>query len=51
MYFSLVAESRSEQELEVQIAFPQQILNIPQPGWQQNGNQSQCSDGGGGGGG
>ena len=29
-----------EQELEVQIAFPQVILNIPQPGWQQSGNQS-----------
>ncbi|MBE9123412.1 DUF2207 domain-containing protein, partial [Tychonema sp. LEGE 07199] len=27
-----------EQELEVQIAFPQAILNIPQPGWQQGGN-------------
>jgi hypothetical protein len=27
-----------EQELEVQIAFPQVILNIPQPGWQQSGN-------------
>src|SRR4028118_369915 len=34
-----------EQELEVQIAFPQQILNIPQPGWQQTGNQSQSSSG------
>jgi hypothetical protein len=34
-----------EQELEVQIAFPQQILNIPQPGWQQTGNQSQSSGG------
>ncbi|WP_445250151.1 DUF2207 domain-containing protein [Microcoleus sp. OTE_8_concoct_300] len=34
-----------EQELEVQIAFPQVILNIPQPGWQQSGNQSQSSSG------
>ena len=32
-----------EQELEVQIAFPQAILNIPQPGWQQSGNQSQSA--------
>ena len=30
-----------EQELEVQIAFPQAILNVPQPRWQQTGNQSQ----------
>ncbi|MEG3974960.1 DUF2207 domain-containing protein, partial [Microcoleus sp. herbarium8] len=36
-----------EQELEVQIAFPQAILNIPQPGWQQSGNQSQSASGGG----
>jgi hypothetical protein len=35
-----------EQELEVQIAFPQAILNIPQPGWQQTGNQSQSTSGG-----
>lgn len=34
-----------EQELEVQIAFRQQILNIPQPSWQQTGNQSQSSSG------
>src|SRR6476469_8382840 len=34
-----------EQELEVQIAFPQVILNIPQPGWQQTGNQSQTASG------
>ena len=34
-----------EQELEVQIAFPQQILNIPQPSWQQTRNQSQSSPG------
>ncbi len=34
-----------EQELEVQIAFPQAILNIPQPGWQQSGNQSQSASG------
>jgi hypothetical protein len=32
-----------EQELEVQIAFPQAILNIPQPRWQQTGNQSQST--------
>ena len=36
-----------QQELEVQIAFPQAILNIPQPGWQQIGNQFQSSSGGG----
>ena len=36
-----------EQELEVQISFPQVILNIPQPGWQQNGNQSQTAWGSG----
>ncbi|MEG5059627.1 DUF2207 domain-containing protein [Microcoleus sp. A2-C5] len=34
-----------EQELEVQIAFPQPILNVPQPRWQQTGNQSQSSSG------
>jgi hypothetical protein len=34
-----------EQELEVQIAFPQVILNIPQPRWQQTGNQSQSNSG------
>ncbi|HEY9299220.1 MAG TPA: DUF2207 domain-containing protein [Phormidium sp.] len=32
-----------QQELEVHIAFPQQILNIPQPGWQQTGNPSQSA--------
>ena len=30
-----------EQELEVQIAFPQQILNVPQPGWQQTFNRGE----------
>ena len=34
-----------EQELEVQIAFPQAILNIPQSGWQQSGKQSQSASG------
>ncbi|MEG3882502.1 DUF2207 domain-containing protein, partial [Microcoleus sp. herbarium7] len=34
-----------EQELEVQIAFPQAILNVPQPGWQQSGKQSQSTSG------
>lgn len=32
-----------EQELEVQIAFPQAILNVPQPGWQQSGKSSQST--------
>ncbi|MEZ2315797.1 DUF2207 domain-containing protein, partial [Microcoleus sp.] len=34
-----------EQELEVQIAFPQAILNVPQPGWQQSGNESASGGG------
>ncbi|MEG4224662.1 DUF2207 domain-containing protein [Microcoleus sp. N9_B2] len=39
--FEFVASQpiQPEQKLEVQIAFPQPVLNIPQPGWQQNGNQ------------
>ena len=41
--FEFVASQpiQPEQELEVQIAFPQAILNIPQPGWQQTGNLPQ----------
>ncbi|NJK75262.1 MAG: DUF2207 domain-containing protein, partial [Microcoleus sp. SU_5_6] len=31
------------QELEVQIAFPQPILNVPQPRWQQAGGSSQSA--------
>jgi len=43
--FEFVASQavQPQQELEVQIAFPQQILNVPQPRWQQTGNQSQSS--------
>lgn len=43
--FEFVASQpiQPQQELEVQIAFPQQILNIPQPGWQQTGNPSQIA--------
>ncbi|PHX53271.1 DUF2207 domain-containing protein, partial [Tychonema bourrellyi FEM_GT703] len=45
--FEFVASQaiQPEQELEVQIAFPQAILNIPQPGWQQGGKQSQSASG------
>ncbi|WP_341738322.1 DUF2207 domain-containing protein [Microcoleus sp. CAWBG640] len=43
--FEFVASQpiQPEQELEVQIAFPQAILNIPEAGWQQGGNQSQSA--------
>ena len=43
--FEFVASQpiQPQQELEVQIAFPQPILNVPQPRWQQTGNQSQSS--------
>jgi Predicted membrane protein (DUF2207) len=43
--FVAIQAIQPQQELEVQIAFPQAIMNIPQPGWQQSGNQSQSSSG------
>ncbi|NJS12902.1 MAG: DUF2207 domain-containing protein, partial [Microcoleus sp. CSU_2_2] len=43
--FEFVASQpvQPQQELEVQIAFPQPIINVPQSRWQQIGSQSQPS--------
>jgi hypothetical protein len=43
--FTSIYTHRKSDTLPVQIAFPQAILNIPQPGWQQSGNQSQSCSG------